>query len=60
MRESSRQRNLEAKVKGIKFGRKRAVNREQVQTLRRQGIGATEISRKLVARSTVYKTLESK
>lgn len=59
--ERTNEGRLEAKEKGIKFGRKRTVNREQVKTLRRQGIGATEISRKMnVARSTVYKILESK
>lgn len=59
--ERTNEGRLEAKVKGIKFGRKRTVNREQVQTLRSQGIVATEIPRKMnVARSTVYKILESK
>lgn len=59
--ERTNEGRLEAKEKGIKFGRKRTVNREQVQTLHNQGIGATEISRKMnVARSTVYKILESK
>ncbi|MEM8323846.1 recombinase family protein [Morganella morganii] len=59
--ERTNEGRLEAKVKGIKFGRKRTVNREQVQILRSQGIGATEISRKMnVARSTVYKILENK
>lgn len=59
--ERTNEGRLEAKVKGIKFGRKRTINREQVKILRNQGIGATEISRKMnVARSTVYKILESK
>jgi DNA invertase Pin-like site-specific DNA recombinase len=59
--ERTNEGRLEAKVKGIKFGRKRTVNREQVQTLRNQGIGATEISQKMsIARSTVYKILENK
>lgn len=59
--ERTNEGRLEARVKGIKFGRKRTVNREQVQTLRSQGSVATEIPRKMnVARSTVYKILESK
>lgn len=43
----------EAKLKGIKFGRRRTVDRSVVLTLHRKGCGATEI-----ARSTVYKILE--
>jgi len=46
----------EAKLKGIRFGRKRTINREQVLTLRQEGLGASEIARRLnIARSTVYK-----
>ncbi|MHA4830463.1 recombinase family protein [Enterobacter ludwigii] len=46
----------EAKLKGIRFGRKRTVNREQVLALRQEGLGASEIARRLnIARSTVYK-----
>lgn len=46
----------EAKQKGIRFGRKRTVNREQVLALRQEGLGASEIARRLnIARSTVYK-----
>ena len=50
---------LEAKAKGIKFGRKPSVDKEKVRTLRSQGVGATEIARQLnIGRSTVYKVLE--
>ncbi|EBC2121813.1 recombinase family protein [Salmonella enterica] len=46
----------EAKLKGIRFGRKRTINREQVLALRKEGLGASEIARRLnIARSTVYK-----
>ncbi|MEI9542592.1 recombinase family protein [Citrobacter braakii] len=46
----------EAKLKGIRFGRKRTINREQVLALRQEGLGASEIARRLnIARSTVYK-----
>ncbi|ELO7123117.1 recombinase family protein, partial [Escherichia coli] len=50
---------LEAKLKGIKFGRKRSVNRINVLSLHQAGTGATEIARQLnIARSTVYKILK--
>lgn len=49
----------EAKLNGIKFGRKRSINRLNVLSLHQAGIGATEIARQLnIARSTVYKILE--
>ena len=49
----------EAKLKGIKFGRKRTVDRNVVLTLHQKGTGATEIAHQLsIARSTVYKILE--
>lgn len=49
----------EAKLKGIKFGRRRTVDRSAVLTLHRKGCGATEIARQFnIARSTVYKILE--
>lgn len=48
----------EAKLKGIRFGRKRVVDRRKVLELYIEGMGATEISRQVsVARSTVYKIL---
>ncbi|WP_242400746.1 helix-turn-helix domain-containing protein, partial [Escherichia coli] len=49
----------EAKLKGIKFGRRRTVDRNVVLTLHQKGTGATEIAHQLsIARSTVYKILE--
>ncbi len=49
----------EAKLKGVKFGRRRTVDRDAVLTLHQKGIGATEISRQLsIARSTVYIILQ--
>lgn len=49
----------EAKLKGIKFGRRRTVDRNVVLTLYQKGTGATEIAHQLsIARSTVYKILE--
>lgn len=44
----------EAKLKDIRFGRKRTINREQVLSLLREGLGASEIARRLkIARSTI-------
>jgi DNA invertase Pin-like site-specific DNA recombinase len=49
----------EAKLNGVKFGRKRSIDRHNVLSLHQAGIGATEIARKLnIARSTVYKILQ--
>ncbi|WP_337238006.1 recombinase family protein [Escherichia coli] len=49
----------EAKLKGIKFGRRRTVDGNVVLTLHQKGTGATEIAHQLsIARSTVYKILE--
>jgi len=48
----------EAKLKGIRFGRRRTVDRNRVTALHREGAGATEIARQLsIARSTVYKII---
>lgn len=49
----------EARLKGIRFGRKGSVDRDAVLALHQKGTGATEIARQLSnARSTVYKILE--
>lgn len=48
----------EAKLKGVRFDRKRTVDRKQVLTLHHQGAGPSHISQQLsIARSTVYKIL---
>ncbi len=58
--ERTNEGRLEAKDKGVKFGRKQTVDRGKVRVLRNQGIGATEIARQLkIGRSTVYKILAS-
>lgn len=36
----------EAKLKGVKFGRKRRINRKELLELHEQGMGATEIAKK--------------
>lgn len=58
--ERTNEGRLEAKAKGIKFGRKPSVDKEKVRMLRSKGIGATQIARQLnIGRSTVYKILGS-
>jgi len=65
--QAERQRILErtnegrtvAKAKGVKFGRKRTIDRDKVLGLKAQGIGPTEIAKKLgIGRSTIYKLLK--
>lgn len=54
--ERTNEGRIEARVKGVKFGRKRSVNREKLEELWKIGIGATDISKQLgIGRSTVYK-----
>jgi DNA invertase Pin-like site-specific DNA recombinase len=56
--ERTNEGRLEAKSKGIKFGRKPTVDKDKIRILHGQGIGATEIARRLkIGRSTVYKGL---
>ncbi len=58
--ERTNEGRLEAKAKGIKFGRKPTVDKAKVLALRDQGVGAMEIARQLkIGRSTVYKVLVS-
>lgn len=56
--ERTNEGRLEAKAKGVRFGRKPTVDRAQVHALKAQGVGATDIARRLnIGRSTVYKVL---
>ena len=49
-----------AKAKGVYKGRKRTIDREAVQRLHRDGVGATEIARHLgIGRASVYKVLRA-
>ncbi|MGS3451409.1 recombinase family protein [Klebsiella electrica] len=49
----------EARLNGVRFGRKRTVDRSKIITLINNGHSATTISRELnIARSTVYKVLK--
>lgn len=59
--ERTNEGRVEAKAKGVKFGRKRTVDREKVLDLKAQGIGPTEIAKRLgIGRSTIYKLLREK
>ncbi|WP_457548395.1 recombinase family protein [Aliivibrio fischeri] len=44
--ERTNEGRIEARLKGVKFGRKRSIDRKQVHNLYKADIGATEISRK--------------
>ena len=49
----------EAKIRGVKFGRKRTVDREKALHMNDKGVGATDIASNLgIGRSTVYKILK--
>ena len=57
--ERTNEGRIEAKIKGVKFGRRRAINRKQVLELHRKGLGATAIARKFgIGRSTIYKIIQ--
>lgn len=59
--ERTNEGRIEAKSKGVKFGRKRTVDREKVYVMKAQGIGATEIANHLgIGRSTIYKLLKER
>ncbi|MBT8141800.1 MAG: recombinase family protein, partial [Gammaproteobacteria bacterium] len=54
--ERTNEGRIEAKAKGIKFGRKPSVDRKKLLQHHINGLGATEISKKMgIGRSTVYK-----
>jgi len=56
--ERTNEGRIEAQAKGVKFGRKRTINRQKILDLHQEGMGATDISRKMgIGRSTVYKLL---
>jgi DNA invertase Pin-like site-specific DNA recombinase len=57
--ERTNEGRIEAKSKGIKFGRKRTIDREKIVALKASGIGATEIAQQAgIGRSTVYKLIK--
>lgn len=56
--ERTNEGRLEAKNKGIQFGRKPHIDREKLKALHQAGKGATEIAKEMgIGRSTVYKLL---
>ena len=56
--ERTNEGRIEAKAKGVKFGRKRTIDAEKLRTLRKNGLGATDIAKQMgIGRSTVYKLL---
>lgn len=57
--ERTNEGRIEAKAKGVKFGRKPSVNRKNLLALNKSGMGATQIAKELnIGRSTVYKILK--
>jgi DNA invertase Pin-like site-specific DNA recombinase len=57
--ERTNEGRIEAKLKGVKFGRKPTIDRKKVLEMKRSGIGATSIAKEMgIGRSTVYKLLE--
>ena len=59
--ERTNEGRLDAKAKGVKFGRKPTVDKKKVCTLYEQGFGVTAIAQKLkIGRSTVYKALKQR
>ena len=56
--ERTNEGRMEAKARGVQFGRKRSVDRQKVLSLRTEGMGVTAIAKQLkIGRSTVYKIL---
>jgi DNA invertase Pin-like site-specific DNA recombinase len=56
--ERTNEGRVEAKAKGIKFGRKPSIDRKKILELHERGIGATAIAKQVgIGRSTVYKLL---
>lgn len=57
--ERTNEGRMEAKAKGIKFGRKVSTDTLKVKQLKAQGLGASEIAKALnIGRATVYKHLD--
>lgn len=58
--ERTNEGRIEARAKGIQFGRKPSVDRNRLLELHKKGTGGTEIAKELgIARSTVYKILKA-
>lgn len=58
--ERTNEGRIEAKSKGVKFGRKPVIDRKQLLEWHEKGLGATHIAKQMgIGRSTVYKLLQS-
>ena len=56
--ERTNEGRIEAKARGIKFGRKRRIERNIIYAMNAEGMGASAIAKECkIARSTVYKIL---
>ena len=56
--ERTNEGRIEAKAKGVRFGRKRSIDRSQLKELIEKEIGASKIAEQMkIGRSTVYKIL---
>lgn len=57
--ERTNEGRLEAKARGVKFGRKPSVDREKVRELIEKGVKATDVSKQLgISRASVYRVLK--
>lgn len=57
--ERTNEGRIEAKSKGVKFGRKRKIDREKIVSLYAGGMGATALAKQAkIGRSTIYKLLK--
>jgi DNA invertase Pin-like site-specific DNA recombinase len=57
--ERTNEGRVEAKSKGIKFGRKRKIDREKIVSLYISGMGATALAKQAkIGRSTIYRLLK--
>lgn len=57
--ERTNEGRLEAQKNGIKFGRRRIIDRRKIIQLYKSGVGATEVAKTMsVARASVYKILK--
>lgn len=57
--ERTNEGRIDAKSRGIKFGRKRRIDRSKLLKMRENGMGATNIAKQMgIGRSTVYKLIK--
>jgi DNA invertase Pin-like site-specific DNA recombinase len=57
--ERTNEGRIEARANGVKFGRKRSIDRKELLSLHEKGVGAIGIAKEMrIGRSTVYKLLK--